>query len=513
MFKKTIILTTIMTLASCSHYSFGKREIASWGGDRISTQDVYPYRVHIDKNHDMRIINNGIAALYQRLDMIKRAKETLELEYFIFNPDTSGRLVVKELIKATKRGVKVRILVDKSMAVFVLDEFYAKVLKDNNIEIRYYNSASALRISSVQFRNHRKLIVRDGVEAITGGRNIADEYFNLALKFNFLDRDVWVQGDIVKPMRETFNLYWESKIVEIPKALKAPEKNFTNYENETSEEASYQYKLKMFADKLTNANQLVSENDEDDKVYSYVMDMGAKTLIQNNIYQCPNVAFATDREGASFFERLKSDDYNTNYRLLRKEIANWMGLVDDEIILDSPYFLNDKNSQEILTNLFNAKKKVTILTNSLSSTDAIYVSTVFNDSLKQQVNNPNFNAYVYKGLFSGESELMNDEIKKSQWGTHSKTILYNDDSFMVGTFNIDHRSNFYNTEMALFCTGSPELAHDVKESIQTRMKMSHHINEKGRPDDGSPLLDGNSLQKKTLYFFLKIPSTLAQFLL
>lgn len=476
--------------------------------------DIYPYRTTSFAHNDMRIINTGIAALYARLDMIRRAEHTLELEYFIFNPDTSGRIVLKELVKAAQKGVQVRILVDKSMAVFKLDEFYARTLKEHNIELRYYNAAPVFRISSVQFRNHRKLIVRDGVEAITGGRNIADEYFNLSKTFNFLDRDVWVGGEIVKAMRDSFNLYWKSDIVEIPSEVKIPTLN-PAISNGFRDQAENTYKqvLASYNKKIDEANEVLADNEEDNKVLSFIFDYGKKALLANSVYTCPEASFATDREGASFIQRIHSKDYNQNYRLLRKEIAKWLDRVQDEVILDSPYFLNDANSREILTNLLDSNKKITILTNSLGSTDAVYVSTVFNSTVKEYTPNENFNAYIYSGKFSNESELYNDEIRNSDWGTHSKTIVFNNDSFMVGTFNIDNRSNFYNTEMSLFCGGSPELAKDVKDNIQLRMKTAHHLNKQGLPDDGTPLLGEVSLKKKLLYFFLKVPSTIMQFLM
>ncbi|MGZ3769649.1 MAG: phospholipase D-like domain-containing protein [Bdellovibrio sp.] len=499
---KSVFLIFLISLTACSLFqsretSTMNREVANQSLDNgTQNKDIYPYRVTSNKPHDMRIINNGMAAFYQRIDMIRRAKKSLDLEYFIFNPDTAGRITMQELIKAAERGVEVRILVDKSVAVFALDEYYAMILRDHGIQLRYYNPAPTVRISSVQFRNHRKLIVRDDEEAITGGRNIADEYFNLSKEFNFLDRDVWIRGEIVRAMKDTFELYWKSDIVEIPLNKSKPLIGRTEY---------------IF--KMSEAKSVLWRTPEENHVLAFAMDFGKKALLENNIYQCPEVSFATDREGASFIERVNEPSYERNFRYLKKEIGEWMGKVSDEVILDSPYFLKDRDSEDILEDLLRQNKKVTIFTNSLASTDAVYVSTVFNDTVKQYTDDPNFNAYIYKGKFSFESKLYSDEILKSDWGTHSKTILFNDNSFMIGTYNIDHRSNFYNTEMALFCSGSPELAKDVKNNIQLRMKSSHHLNKDGRPDDGSPLLGGNPESKKRLYYFLKIPATIGQFLL
>ncbi|MGZ3807737.1 MAG: phospholipase D-like domain-containing protein, partial [Bacteriovorax sp.] len=284
-------------------------------------------------------------------------------------------------IKAVKeRGVAVRVLVDKSAAVFVLDEYYAKIFRDNNIQLRYYNAASVLRVSSVQFRNHRKLIIRDNEEAITGGRNIADEYFNLSTTFNFLDRDVWVKGDIVPTMRETFERYWASDIVQVPPFLKITEK-------ENADKKKYQEALAK-----------MTFTDEDNRRLDFIMSYGEKALNQNNVYACPEATLGTDREGASFLERIHSKDYKANYRLLRKEIAKWIETkVQQEIVVDTPYFLIDPTSEDVLTKLLKENKKVTLLTNSLASTDATYVSTVFNSTVTKYTKNPNFNAYTYKG--------------------------------------------------------------------------------------------------------------------
>lgn len=475
---------------------------------------IYPYRMSSMNKNEMQVINSGIAALYARVDMIRRATSSLELEYFIFNPDSSGRIIVRELIKAAERGVKVRILVDKSFAIFKLDEYYAKVLKEHKIEIRYYNPAYIFRISSIQFRNHRKLITRDGIEAITGGRNIADEYFDLSTIFNFLDRDIWVEGELVKAMKDSFELYWKSDIVQIPSEVKAPVAIASvDTENNSLEEYKYQREVAKHNKKLKAAQDLVALNEQDNKTLAFIMDYGKKALAATGKYNCPEASFATDREGASFVERIHSKNYNQNYRILRKEIAKWMGKIEDEVILDSPYFLNDTNSLKIINDLLGNNKKITILTNSLASTDAIYVSTVFNETVKKYTPIENFNAYIYKGTFSGESELISDDVRKAEWGTHSKTIIYNKDSFMIGTFNIDNRSNFYNTEMAVFCSGSPELTHDVDANIKARMKNSRHLNKAGSPDDGSDLLEGTSFKKKFLYYMLKIPATIVQFLL
>lgn len=475
--------------------------------------DIPPYRTTSTVGNEMRIVNSGSASLYARLEMIRNAKESINLETFIFNPDTAGRLILKELAAAAKRGVKVKVLVDKSAAVFKMDEYYAQSLKDQGIEIRYYNPASVLKISSVQFRNHRKLMTVDNKEAITGGRNIADEYYDLSEEFNFLDRDATVKGEIVKDMNKSFDDFWDSKIVEKPK-MPTPPNERLKYSGESSHADEYEMRLAQFNKRTLMAKNLFEPNTKDEKVLLFINEKGKQNLEQNGVHNCPEMAFASDKDGASFKERLDSKDYHDNYRLLRKEIGKWIDTkVKDEVIIDSPYFLNNNLSEEIASNLLKKKTKISILTNSLASTDAIYVSTVFNDTVKKYTPNENFSAHTYKGKFSNETDLYSDEVRKATWGTHSKTMVFSEDAFMIGTFNIDNRSSFYNTELAIFCSGSKELAADVKNNIKKRMESSYHLNTSGTPDDCSDALGDVSTTKKAIYHLLKPISHLLQFLL
>lgn len=480
-------------------------------------EELYPYRHNIKENHSMQILNSGIGALWARVDMIRRAQETLELEYFIFNTDASSRIIMRELIAAAKRNVKVRLLVDKSAAVFVLNEYFAHALRRKNVEVRYYNAASIIQISTVQFRNHRKMISRDGVEAITGGRNIADEYFDLSKTFNFLDRDVWVEGAIVKTMVDSFDKFWVSDIVEKPARPEKPIKfvgdSVVSEKERRKRAVQHKERVKRHRGRIRESISIYKPTKEERNILKYVQSYGKTALNSTKKSTCPHVAFATDREGGDFAKRVSSNDYHRDFRLLRKEIAKWMEYIDTEITLDSPYFLNNSRSREALENLLNKGVKVNILTNSLGSTDAIYVSTVFAGEVRQYTPLDLFSAYIYTGHFSNESELMNKEIKDAVWGTHSKTIVFNDDAFMVGTFNIDNRSSFYNTEMALFCNNSKGLRDDVMNNIEVRMDSSKKLGKNGLPEDGSSLLANSSLTKKLLYFFLKVPATLLKFLL
>lgn len=468
-----------------------------------------PYRETSTTPHDMRIINSGSASLYARIEMIRKAETSIELETFIFNKDTAGRLILKELLEAAKRGVKVRILVDKATINIKLNEYDAQLLKENGVELRFYNDSSILNLSTVQYRNHRKLLLVDDKEVITGGRNIADEYFDLSERFNFLDRDASVEGPIVKTMRESFDKFWKSEMTETPKPVKVPEPYHPSVEGG---ESKYEHELSEYNKKTAAAKNLLVPNSEDEKKLSFVLDTGKEKLNEMNKYPCPEISFATDREGAGFLASL-NERYNRRYRYLKKEISKWMkDKITSELTIDTPYFLDNNFTSDIGAQL-SKKVKVNVFTNSVSSTDAIHVASVFNDSINQFTPNENFSAYTYKGKFSEDGKVYSDAIKNATWGTHSKTMVFNENSFMIGTYNMDNRSSTYNTELAVFCSGSKPLTDDVLNSIKKRMSGSNKLNTDGVPDDCSGLLGEASPSKKLLYYLIKVPSYFLQSLL
>jgi len=192
-------------------------DLAGAAGSRKLPSVVYESR----QPHTITLLNHGLSSLYARLALIRSAKKSIELEFFIYDLDFSAKWITSELIARANQGIKIRLLVDFAGPVFQLQPEYAQLLERHGIEVRYYNTSPGYRIVSIHHRNHRKLLVVDDEVAILGGRNIADAYFGVSREYNFLDSDVQVRGDIVKGIRETFDMYWTSQYANTPD-LKAP---------------------------------------------------------------------------------------------------------------------------------------------------------------------------------------------------------------------------------------------------------------------------------------------------
>ena len=427
---------------------------------------------------------------------------------------------------AAKRGVKVRILIDKSAAVFELDKYYAKAMHEIGIELRYYNTASLLRISSLNFRNHRKLISVDDRLALTGGRNIENDYFDLSEHYNFLDRDILVKGPIAKTMRESFDEFYHHKITKTPTLPNMPPLKVrkrvmragrTKYITKDNSKEINKYKQKM-----ENARSLL-ERDENTTALMERVETISRPILQNKKqHLCPETTFTTDRPGGNFITRIFKN-YSNDYRYLRKTLYDKLSTVNSKLLLSSPYILNNSESRNIMNLLLEKNVDITMYTNSLASTDAVYVAAnLYRDVFKWA--RMGMKTYLHNSKFQNETETVSEEIKNSLWGTHSKTLVYEsiDESgntiseVMIGTYNIDNRSNYYNTEMAIFCKGNAELTKEVEESVLSRIDNAYQIhNDKTATNkDGEKVsIYGDDSSKRKLMRIISLPSYLFKFLL
>ncbi len=408
--------------------------------NQLSEQIPYPlHAVHSASQNHVRYVDDGIEALQIRIDMIRRAKKTIETEYFIYNLDTGGKIISKELIAAARRGVKVRLLIDKSQPIFVFTEPYVGVMKQFGIDVRYYNTAPLWKLSSIQFRNHRKLLAIDDLESITGGRNIADEYFDMHHEFNFNDADLYVYGPMSKVMRESFDLFFEHDITDLPKqAIAYP-----------PEVAEYFY---------------ASNQAEADAIKR--VDQHRKKGFQYKLHTCPVLTFSSDAPGANFFKRIKPG-FSDRYRYFRRTLVDKVSAVDRKLIIASPYIIENDNAEDILDRVLANGAQVELYTNSLGSTDAVYVAANMyldvGDWLKKGAK-----VVLHDGKWIPKNQDVPQFVRQANSGLHSKVHIYETSrgsEVMVGTYNIDNRSDFYNAEMGLFCAGNEAFTQEVKQTL------------------------------------------------
>ena len=171
----------------------------------------------------IRLLASGDEALADLIALADHAERTLDIQYYIIQQDDSARILLHHVRLAAERGVRVRVLVD-DLNTAGEDRRFMHLGEHANIEVRVFNPfpggrfatwtrfvASATDIRRINHRMHNKLFVADNALAITGGRNIGDQYFTRDQRSNFIDLDVVAAGAIVPELSQSFDAFWNSK--------------------------------------------------------------------------------------------------------------------------------------------------------------------------------------------------------------------------------------------------------------------------------------------------------------
>ena len=168
-----------------------------------------------------RLMPIGFSSLDARVELARRAVHSLDVQYYLIANDRTGRLFMRSLRDAALRGVRVRLLVD-DLYTTGGDEMFRGLAAFQNVEVRLFNPfccgrqsvatkymASLVDFQRLNHRMHNKLFIADGVVAVMGGRNIADEYFTRSPTSNFVDMDVLVVGGAMQRLRNIFDMLLE----------------------------------------------------------------------------------------------------------------------------------------------------------------------------------------------------------------------------------------------------------------------------------------------------------------
>ena len=169
-----------------------------------------------------RLMPLGVYSLDARIQLARRARYSLDVQYYLIQNDRTGRLLMRNLRDAALRGVRVRLLVDDLYTVGG-DPMFRGLAAFPNVEVRLFNpfccarqsiaskyAASIIEFGRLNHRMHNKLFIADGAMVVAGGRNIADEYFMRSASDNFVDMDAFIVGAVVRELTGIFDTYWNS---------------------------------------------------------------------------------------------------------------------------------------------------------------------------------------------------------------------------------------------------------------------------------------------------------------
>jgi len=387
------------------------------------------------------LLENNIDAFTARCNLINQAQQTLDLQYYSFHGDTSGKLIAKALIQAADRGVRVRVLLD-DIDTLGTDEAMRIFNAYPSIEIRIFNPfyfRGLLRylefivdLSRVGRRMHNKVMIADNALSIVGGRNISDVYFSADPDLSFLDVDLLTLGPVVKNISMSFDEYWNSRW-SVPVAIL--------YERPKRLYASNKIKsfLKKYQDEI--------------KQLDYVKLTGIYKLETG--MSLPKLPFIWS--AATLFYDLPDkidlgvvQSTSKNVSHLRNRLHNIFAMAKEEITIISPYFVPGDDAVKWFESLIEQGIKVNVFTNSLAATDVTAVHAGY-EIYRRGLLEAGVNLFELKATaYVKERKRFKILRADSRASLHAKTLIIDQSKLFMGSPNLDPRSTDLNTEIGLF---------------------------------------------------------------
>ena len=374
-------------------------------------------------------LNNGMDALGARLRIIEAAERSIDAQYFLMKDDSAGEVIAGALLDAADRDVRVRFLLDDVFTT-VDDDILALLNQHPNIELRLYNPISrrgiyyfnyAADFSRANRRMHSKSLTADNAITIVGGRNIADEYFQLRDDAEFLDFDVLALGPIAAEVSEQFDDFWNSDRALPMEALHI---QFT-------EEDLHAEQAEIDEERAKGQNSIYSKAINT----QYLMELidGSGTL-----HPAPSRLLY---DGAAKLENPIDESQMT----VVAELANIIAEAQSVVFIITPYFIPTNSGLTFWQQVLDRGVALTVVTNSLASTNHVPVHAGYSRYRKQMLA---MGAELYEARADAVAPVLDDEIPVGLT-LHTKLMVIDERYFFVGSLNMDPRSLRINAEMGL----------------------------------------------------------------
>ena len=399
-----------------------------------------------------RLFASGSEAFTVRLQMADSAARTLDVQYFIFKDDDSGKLLMSAMLRAAQRGVRVRLLVDDTEARGQ-DDRVGLLAAHPNIDVRLYNpffyrganralryAEFALTTNRLNYRMHNKLFIADNELAMVGGRNVGDEYFDTGNDAQFGDYDVFAMGPITRGLSKSFDKYWNS-------ALSSPVRALFGSLPTGPKLAAMQGELAAHLERMRDS----------DAVRAVRSGNPLSGLLNSD----SGVAWARAEVLADSPDKASVEDGDTIGALFRQRLLDAAAQCRSELVVVSPYFVPGEKGANLLTDIRERGVRVRVLTNSLMSTDVPAVHAGYR-RYRVPMLEAGVELYEVKPL-PGKPSPRGDALKSPSSGKfslHAKAFVFDRKRIFIGSANFDARSLNLNTETGLMIE-SADLARQV----------------------------------------------------
>jgi phosphatidylserine/phosphatidylglycerophosphate/cardiolipin synthase-like enzyme len=384
----------------------------------------------------VRLLSSGDEALASLLALADHAEQTLDIQYYIIHEDDSTRIFLHHVRMAADRGVRVRVLID-DLNTAGEDRRFMHLSEHHNVEVRVFNPFTAARFSAwirwvasasdiqrINHRMHNKLFVADNAIAITGGRNIGDQYFTRDPYSNYIDLDVVVAGQIVPQLSASFDEFWNSKyaypIASVASAVDA--------------EAA--------APAPAEPAPVDGENWLEQQLNAHEVQL----------IWVPATVLAD--QPAKIASETSPDEEVT----IANDISVLMASAKQELIIISPYFVPGEQGLKLLSELVARGVHIRILTNSLAATDAPLVDIGYG-RYREPLLKLGIELYEVRPKL-GQKHARFHPYRSTNASLHAKALVIDQKIVFIGSLNMDARSARINSELGLVLS-STDIARQV----------------------------------------------------
>jgi putative cardiolipin synthase len=457
---RALLLAALLALAGCAP--------VAWRGARTHEASLPPAAVGSIADavasiglrpgeSGYRLIESNTDALALQLHAAQLATRSLDSMYYMWLDDLSGRLLACELLRAADRGVRVRVLVDDMYARKLPVEL-AALDQHERVELRIYHpyrtrdSATAAVFEFVfsgfrlNHRMHNKAWIADGRVALLGGRNVGDAYFGLHEGFDFRDLGVLLTGVAASEVGSIFDAFWNSPIVIALAAIpsKQPVPTLADAQRALEDERARALELPAFAPLLAPA----------------APDAEIRSASGRHVGTGAHVVGDPPDKWRQRDDRLIG---------VAAELRTAIDRAEREVVLISPYFVPGEDGVAWLRGLKERGVRVRVLTNSANATDIPAVHGGYaHYRLRLLRAGIEINELKRSSRLNLESALRGS----SRASLHTKAVIVDGRVAFVGSFNLDPRSTWINTEMGVF-VDDPRFAAQVRRGYDASLGGEH----------------------------------------
>lgn len=387
----------------------------------------------------------GHDAFVARALLAGLAERSLDVQYYIWQPDLTGRLLLEALHAAAERGVRVRLLLDDN-GVQGLDPELAALHRHAHIEVRLFNPFTLRGNRAVGFltdfprlnrRMHNKSFTVDNQVSLIGGRNIGDEYFDASDGVLFADLDLLSVGPVVEEVSADFDRYWASaSAYPVDRLLPEPP-----------------------TEALAQLRQRATELQRQPAAAEYLQALRHTAIVPRLLDGSLALEWAPTRMVSD--DPAKGLGAAARQDKLPHQLAEIIGTPQRHLELVSPYFVPTASGVESLAALAAEGVRVRVLTNSLDATDVAVVHSGY-AKRRRALLAAGVELYELRRLGPPLEPRRRLEPRSSSGSSlHAKTFAVDDERVFVGSFNFDPRSARLNTELG-FVIDSPALARQIE---------------------------------------------------